>query len=166
MTIPSEISNENSIDVNSLADAQNYLYLISNENYLNKESFIAAINATNYDLVLIDAFFNGQLFTKEEIDALKTKNNGAKRLVIAYINVGAAESYRYYWEEDWKLNHPRWLKKNYDGYPDEIWVKFWHKDWKNIIYGNDQSYTKKLLNSGFDGAYLDNVEAFYFLYFD
>ena len=54
---------------------------------------------------------------------------------------------------------PAWLKKEYDGYPDEYWVKFWKKDWKEIIYGNDASYTKKLLNAGFDGAYLDDVFA-------
>lgn len=33
-------------------------------------------------------------------------------------------------------------------------------DWKNIIYGTSDSYTQKLLNSGFDGAYLDIVDAF------
>ncbi|MBL0317621.1 MAG: hypothetical protein IPP69_18435 [Flavobacteriales bacterium] len=44
-------------------------------------------------------------------------------------------------------------------------MKFWNKEWQEIIYGNDASYTKKILDAGFDGAYLDNVEAFYFLYF-
>ena len=87
-------------------------------------------------------------------------------MVISYINIGAAENWRYYWKDDWKLHHPRWLKKPYKGYQDEIWVKFWKKDWQEIIYGNDNSYMKKILDAGFDGAYLDNVEAYYFLYFD
>jgi cysteinyl-tRNA synthetase len=39
-------------------------------------------------------------------------------------------------------------------------VKYWEKDWQNIIYGNDNSYSKKILNAGFDGVYLDIIEAF------
>jgi cysteinyl-tRNA synthetase len=45
-------------------------------------------------------------------------------------------------------------------------VKFWKDDWQEIIYGNEDSYIKKIIDAGFDGAYLDNVEAYYFLYFD
>jgi len=43
-------------------------------------------------------------------------------------------------------------------------VQFWNPEWQKIIYGNDDSYMKKILDAGFDGAYLDNVEAYYFLY--
>ena len=106
------------------------------------------------------------MYSLRNIDQLKTKQNGGQRLVISYINVGAAEKYRYYWQDKWKLHRPLWLKKEYEGYEDEIWVKFWKKDWEEIIYGNDESYIKKIINSGFDGAYIDNVEAYYFLYFD
>jgi len=164
--IPAYIINENNNDINTLADAQNYLYLISSEDYSSKDKFIDAIAETNYDLVIIDLFYGDKQFTSIDIKKIKTKQNGGKRLVISYMNIGAAEKYRYYWEDDWKLHKPRWLKKPYEGYEDEIWVKFWKKDWKAIIYGNDNSYTKKILNAGFDGAYLDNVEAYYFLYFD
>lgn len=164
--IPSDISNENSNDILKLSDAKNYLYLISTSKFATKTAFMDAIKATNYDVVLIDAFFGDELFTSTEIASLKAKANGGKRLVISYINIGAAEKFRYYWQADWKLKKPNWLYKPYDGYEDEIWVKFWKKDWQEIIYGNDHSYMKKILDSGFDGAYLDNVEAYYFLYFE
>lgn len=165
MYIPSSVHNENANDILKLADAQNYLYLISSDNYSNKEDFLSAIQATNFDLVIIDAFFGDEILTASDVASLKLKANGGKRLVISYMNVGAAEKYRYYWKKSWGLHHPLWLKRKYDGYKDEIWVKFWKKDWKEIIYGNDESYTKKLLDAGFDGTYLDNVEAFYFLYY-
>lgn len=164
--IPAYVHQENNNDVTQLKDAKNYLYLISNEQFADKEAFLEAIRQTNFDVVLIDAFYGDELFTSTEINSLKTKVNGGSRLVISYINVGAAEKYRYYWQEDWKLHRPRWLKKEYDGYEDEIWVKYWKKDWKEIIYGNSNSYIQKIIDAGFDGAYLDNVEAFYFLYFD
>ena len=160
------ISNENSNDIKTLADAQNYLYLISTDNFASKSELINAISASNYDLVLIDLFFDQEALSFEEIKQLKTKQNGAQRLVIAYMNIGSTENYRYYWKDKWKLHRPNWLKKPYEGYEDEIWVKFWKEEWEEIIYGNDNSYTKKIINSGFDGVYLDNVEAYYFLYFD
>ena len=164
--IPTTVHNENSNDINTLSDAQNFLYLISTSNYSTKASYLNAIIATNFDVVLIDLFYDDQALSAAEVNSLKTKANGGKRLVIAYMNVGAAESYRYYWKDGWKLHKPSWLKKAYDGYEDEIWVKFWKDDWKQIIYGNDDSYTKKILDAGFDGAYLDNVEVYYFLYYD
>lgn len=164
--IPDTVINENDNDVLELSDAQNFLYLISTNNFSSKQQMIDALAATNFDIILIDLFFDDTPFTSSEIAQLKTKANGGKRLVISYINVGAAENYRYYWQEDWKLHHPGWLKKSYEGYEDEVWVKFWEQDWQDIIYGNEDSYIKKIIDAGFDGAYLDNVECYYFLYFD
>ena len=164
--IPNYIHNENSNNITKVSEAKNYLYLISNENYATKQAFLDSIKETNFDVIIIDAFFGEDIFTKAEITSLKTKKNGGQRMVISYISIGSAEKYRYYWQEDWKLHKPRWLKKEYEGYSDEIWVKYWKKDWEEIIFGNDNSYMKKILDAGFSGAYLDNVEAFYFLYFD
>lgn len=163
--IPDSVPHENTNDITSAAQAQNYLYLISTDNFSSKESMINAISATNFDLIIIDLFFDGTEFTSSEIQQLKTKANGGKRLVISYMNIGSAEKFRYYWKKGWGVHHPLWLKRKYEGYDDEFWVKFWKDDWKDIIYGNDDSYTKKIINAGFDGAYLDNVEAFYFLYY-
>lgn len=166
INIPANPTNENSDDVLSLQDAKNYLYLINSKNYPSKQSFLSALMATNYDILLIDLFYENDAFTAAEINQLKTKANGGKRLVIAYMNVGSAENYRYYWKEKWKKGRPNWLAKEYEGYADEIWVKFWKDEWREIIFGNDNSYTKRVIDAGFDGAYLDNVEAYYFLYFE
>jgi cysteinyl-tRNA synthetase, unknown class len=166
LEIPPVPYQENAENVKRPSEARNYLYLISTDGYQDKESFLEAIRQTNYDMVIIDAFYGEEWLTAAEVASLKIKANGASRIVIAYMNVGAAEKYRYYWQDDWKLHRPRWLKKEYDGYEDEIWVKFWKTEWQDIIYGKDDSYTDHLLGAGFDGAYLDNVEAFYFLYYD
>ncbi|MBL4656956.1 MAG: endo alpha-1,4 polygalactosaminidase, partial [Flavobacteriales bacterium] len=132
LLIPDTMFIENGNSINSLVSARNYLYLISTDKYASKSAMLSAINATNFDLVLIDLFFNGAAWSSAEVAQLKTKANGGKRLVIAYMNIGSAESYRYYWEDKWKLHKPKWLKKEYEGYEDEIWVKFWKKDWQDI----------------------------------
>lgn len=163
--IPDTVPDENGNDITKPAQARNYLYLINNEEFASKEEMIEAISATNFDLVLTDIFFNDEEFTSSEVNRLKVKANGGKRLVISYINIGSAESFRYYWKKNWGLHHPLWIKQKYEGYDDEFWVKFWKRDWQEIIYGNDNSYMKKIIGAGFDGAYLDNVEAYYFLYY-
>ncbi|MCC7297316.1 MAG: endo alpha-1,4 polygalactosaminidase [Bacteroidia bacterium] len=163
--IPDTVPLENSLNISTLHDAKNYLYLINSELYSNKSDFLKAISATNFDVIIMDLFFDDEAFSNVEIEQLKTKANGGKRLVISYINIGSAEKFRYYWKKGWGLHHPLWIKRKYEGYDDEYWVKFWKKEWQDIIYGNDESYMSKIITAGFDGAYLDNIEAYYFLYF-
>ncbi len=164
--IPDSVPNENNKDIHELQQVENFLYLISTDNFASKTEMIQKISASNYDLIITDLFFNDVAFSETEINQLKTKANGGKRIVLSYINIGSAEKFRYYWKKNWGLHHPLWLKKKYDGYEDEFWVKFWKKEWQNIIFGNADSYIKKIIDAGFDGVYLDNVEAYYFLYYN
>ena len=144
--IPDFIVNENANDINTLSNAQNYLYLINGNDFSCKDDFINNIANTNFDVVLIDLFFNSTALTPEDLAKLKVKKNGGKRLVLSYINIGAAEKYRYYFNhENWSINNLHWLAKPYKGYEDKIFVKFWATEWHQIIYGNNNSYIKKAL---------------------
>jgi cysteinyl-tRNA synthetase len=152
--------NQNTNDIDSLSQAMNFLYLINPENYTSRQDFINAVSQTNYDLVLMDLFFNDDAFTATEIETLKTKNNGGKRLVICYMSIGEAEDYRWYWKTEWKRDQPVWLDRENPNWKGNYKVWYWEKEWQDIIYGNDDSYLKKILNAGFDGAYLDIIDAF------
>ncbi len=159
-TYPLKPFNENENDISSLNEAQNFLYLINPQNYSTKEEFLNDLKRTNYDLIVIDAFFNDEILSKDDIDSIKIKNNGKKRLIIAYMSIGEAENYRYYWNEKWNSDKPEFLEKENPDWEGNYKVKYWLKDWQNIIYGNDDSYLKKIVNSGFDGVYLDIIDAF------
>jgi cysteinyl-tRNA synthetase len=153
------LSTTNTANINTLADAKNYLYLISDAGYTDKAAMISAIKQTNYDVVLIDLFFQGETFSTTDIASLKQKSGGGTRLVLAYISIGSAEKYRNYWQAGWKKGSPSWIKKNYAGYPDEYWVEYWNTEWRNIIF----DYIDQIIDAGFDGVCLDNVEAYYFV---
>jgi cysteinyl-tRNA synthetase len=157
---PSQPFNENSITISELSQAKNFLYLINTENYTIKQSFISAIAQTNYDVLIIDYFWGVEEFTAEEINQLKSKKNGGKRLVIAYLSIGEAEDYRYYWKPVWKTNPPSWLKAEDPNWEGNYVVAYWEKDWQNIIFGNSNAYLDKIIKDGFDGAYLDIIDAF------
>lgn len=158
---PAKIYNENSTVISSLNQAQNFLYLINAAKYSSKNQFISAVTATNYDVLVMDLFFNdGTLFSTSEIAQLKNKANGGKRLVISYMSIGEAEDYRYYWNTNWNTSKPSWLDAENPNWAGNFKVKYWDKNWQNIIYGNNESYLKKILDVGFDGVYLDIIDAY------
>jgi cysteinyl-tRNA synthetase len=86
---PNPIFGENSNVITIFSEVKNFLYLINPLNYSSKSDFISAVNSTNYDLLIMDYFFNdGTEFTATEIDQLKNKANGGKRLIISYMSIG------------------------------------------------------------------------------
>lgn len=153
--------NANYLDITSLANAMNFLYLINPGSFSDKEAFLNAIKRTSYDLVITDLYYAGtQALTANEISSLKVKTNGGTRLVIAYMSIGEAENYRYYWQSEWATNPPSWLAEENPNWPGNYKVRYWQTSWQDIIYGNDNSYLKKILDAGFDGVYLDIIDAF------
>ena len=157
------VHNENEEEIENLSQVKNFLYLINpTEKFSDKTTFINAVKATNYDLVLIDRDFNDENYTPSEIESLKWKENGAKRLVICYMSIGEAEDYRSYWKKEWEKNKtkPEWLFKENRKWRGNYKVFYWMQDWKNIIYGTESSYLTSILNVGFDGTYLDIVDAY------
>ncbi|WP_176132713.1 endo alpha-1,4 polygalactosaminidase [Salegentibacter holothuriorum] len=154
------IFNENEADINHISKAKNFLYLLNYADYLSKEDLIAEIAFTNYDLIILDLFFHKETFTAEEIQKLKKKQNGGERLVIAYMSIGEAEEYRYYWQDSWNKKSPNWLVEENPHWSGNFKVKYWNRDWKELIYRNKNSYLNKIVNAGFDGVYLDIIDAF------
>jgi len=158
---PNPINNENSEVVTRISQVKNFLYLINPVQFTSKEDFISAVISTNYDLLIMDLFFNdGTDFTSDEVDRLKNKANGGKRLVICYMSIGEAEDYRYYWQSKWTNGNPDWLSSENPHWDGNYKVKYWKGEWQAIIYGNDISYLKKIINSNFNGVYLDIIDAF------
>lgn len=157
---PANPHNENTNDISTLADAKNFLYLLNYNNFASKHDLITGLSVTNYDVIIMDMFFDDQPFNLSELDTLKIKNNGADRLIISYMSIGEAEDYRFYWNNLWSTNPPQWLAAENPDWPGNYKVRYWNQDWQNIIFGNDNSYTKLILDSGFDGVYLDIIDAF------
>jgi len=160
---PLEPNNVSQSNITELNQVRNFLYLINPENFNSKSDFLNTLNATNYDIILIDLFFNdNQEYSKEEIELLKTKANGAKRLVICYMSIGEAEDYRFYWNLDWNKKSPIWLEQENPDWKGNYKVRYWETEWKNIIMGSESSYLDKIIDLEFDGVYLDIIDGFDF----
>jgi cysteinyl-tRNA synthetase len=157
---PGDPFNMNSDNITSLSDARNFLYILDPEGFPSKTEYLNALGNTNFDIILMDLFYEDEVLSSMEVDSLKTKENGGERLVIAYMSIGEAEDYRFYWESEWKKEKPSWLEKENPDWEGNYKVRYWERDWQNIIFGNKDSYLDMILNSGFDGVYLDIIDAF------
>ena len=160
-TYPSALTGENSDSISDLSQVRNFLYLIDPAHYASKQAMIDAICNTNYDLLIMDLFFNDNTaFTASEVESMRVKKNGGRRMMICYMSIGEAENYRYYWKDGWKTGNPSFIKTQNPEWKGNYKVAYWDKTWQNIIFGNDDSYLKKILDAGFDGTYLDIIDAF------
>lgn len=151
---------ENMSDIATLADAKNFLYVLDPSGLGDRASFLAALAATDYDLIITDLFYEGAALTPADVAGLKTKAGGGTRLVIAYMSIGEAEDYRYYWEASWHAGNPAWLAGQNPDWPGNYKVRYWDPDWREIILGDGGSYLDRILAAGYDGVYLDIIDAF------
>ena len=157
---PAEPWNVSQNDVTELDDVKNFLYFINPGEFSSSADFVNTLAATDYDLLIIDLFWNGQQLTSSDISQLQSKQGGGERLVIAYMSIGEAEDYRYYWQSGWNSNPPGWLHGENPEWEGNYLVEYWDAQWQEIIFGTDDSYLGRILNCGFDGVYLDKIDSF------
>ncbi len=122
---------------------------------------IDKVKNTDFDLVIMDYSKDGtdeKKYTKEEIESLKKAKH--KKIVIAYLSIGEAEDYRYYFKDSWHEKPPSFLDEENPFWPGNYRVKYWEKSWQDIIFGKEDSYLDKIIAQGFDGVYLDKVDTY------
>jgi len=159
-TFPSTPFHVNDSNITHISKAKNFLYLLNPSNFANKKAYLDALIATDFDILIIDLFYNEEILTPAEVQSLKKKMNGGTRLVFCYMSIGEAENYRYYWQTEWNTNKPTWLEKENSAWKGNYKVRYWTPEWKQIIYGNANAYLDKVLFAQFDGVYLDIIDAY------
>ncbi|MEZ4812900.1 MAG: endo alpha-1,4 polygalactosaminidase [Caldisericia bacterium] len=121
---------------------------------------IDALAESEYDMVVVDR--NGSIKGEDEdyndgndVEIIRAEKDD--RLVICYIDVGQAESYRKYWQDDWQVGKPGWiLTEDPDGWDENFLVKFWQQEWLDIML----EQFDVLVSAGYDGAFLDWLEIY------
>jgi cysteinyl-tRNA synthetase len=115
------------------------------------------IGQTAFDLVVTSITVAGN--STEIVPQLK-QSPGGDKLILAYMSIGQAENYRFYWRPEWAQHPPEWLDEGDAVWAGDYWVRYWHPEWQAIIYGSPDSYLDLIMRLGFDGIYLDRVDAY------
>ncbi|MGZ8893011.1 MAG: endo alpha-1,4 polygalactosaminidase, partial [Halobacteriota archaeon] len=138
---------------NPLKDVQSWLYHLGDiDNNKAKE-----IGNLKVDLIVID-YATSDLdgvrpYRSEELATMRGSN---KKFILSYISIGEAEDYRPYWQSKWNYNPPSFLSASNPEWPDNYKVKYWEKDWQDIIF----KYVDDIVKVGFNGLYMDIVDGF------
>ena len=130
----------------------------------------ASVAAIDAGLVVVDASRDGTgagAFTPDEV-ALMQGTGADRKAVLSYISIGEAEDFRAYWNKAWtkdgtargalRPGAPDWLGPLNPEWPDARKVRYWDADWKALTIDRIEAMAAQ----GFDGAYLDIVDAYYF----
>lgn len=142
-----------------LSGVTRWLYLIDVD--LEPET-VERIAASTYDMVVLDFITSEANNTDYPLAEVISKLHGAPhpKLVIAYIDIGQAEEYRTYWQPGWQVGDPAWIVgADPDGWAGNYPVAYWYDDWRDIWLG-EGGYVSSIVAAGFDGVYLDWVEAY------
>jgi len=118
--------------------------------------------ASDYGMLVIEPIVNEQENTDFPIREVVAQLHEAPqpKLVIAYIDIGQAEEWRTYWQEGWEIGDPNWIVAlDPDGWEGNYPVAYWRDEWRQIWLENS-GVIQLLLDAGFDGVYLDWVEAY------
>lgn len=127
------------------------------------------------DVLVVDYSKDGSdqaALTAAEVERLRTRSAG-RRIVLAYLSIGEAERYRYYWRDYWRWWRPGWLGAENPEWKGNYLVRFWEPGWQRLVFDADRTlldallarvlpsgkpYLDRILEAGFDGVYLDRVD--------
>jgi cysteinyl-tRNA synthetase len=146
-------------NVTSLSDASNLLVLTVAQGWESREAYLDALRKTNFDVLVIDAFFNKTALTPEEVDSLRTKKHGGSRLVIAVMGLGDVDERQHVWKDLYHYQPPKWLGDDVPGKETRHRVKYWENGWRTILYKSSESWLDTIQSAGFDGVYLMGGDA-------
>lgn len=123
------------------------------------------IAALDVDLVVVDYAADGSdetAFKSRDVALMQSRPDGGRKLVVSYMSIGEAEDYRYYWNAAWKKpkTRPAWLDDENPDWEGNYKVRYWDAEWQRVIMGAPNAYLDRIIAAGFDGVYLDIIDAF------
>jgi cysteinyl-tRNA synthetase len=129
---------------------------------------------SRYGVLVIDYSTSGDVdgeLTREQIRRLQEDGPCGRRTVLAYMSIGEAEDYRFYWEPAWVDGDgdpgpqaPPFLGPTNPDWFGNYKVRYWQRAWQKILMGGESGagdgYLDRILAAGFDGVYLDIIDAY------
>lgn len=153
------VSRQSEASIPELAEVEHWLYVLDVDLELDT---VDEVIESGHEMIVLDFIpseaNNTDYPMAEVVSGLH--NAPTPKLVLAYIDIGEAEDFRTYWEASWEPGDPEWIVGyDPDGWEGNFPVAFWWDEWQEIWLGNG-GQIEAIVDAGFDGVYLDWVEAY------
>ncbi len=126
------------------------------------------------DLLVIDFSRDGSnagAFSKTEVARMIAGE--PNRVLVSYISIGEISEFRDEWSKNWTktglanapltASAPHWIGPVNPEWPESRKVRYWEQGWQDKLYNAARTgWLDKIVKNGFDAAYLDIVDAYYF----
>jgi uncharacterized protein (TIGR01370 family) len=142
--IPTEINDENALNITSIKDVKNFLPFFGANRDLLKNS--------NYDMILIEPFWYGSSNLVDPVP-LRVKKNKGRRLVLAYLSVSELREDLHYFSAGAPYQDECAPVDAEYGY---LTQKFWMRGWHRILISN----LKAIVAKGYDGVFFDRIDSY------
>lgn len=149
---------------NSLKSVKNFMVQLDD---LDDAGAVDRLARSGYDMLVVEPTFNIKGNDKFDATAMvKSLHDGKSgRIVLAYLNIGEAESNRSYWHDNWQAPsagtpaRPGFLLGQDPDDATSFQVLYWRPGWRKLLTG-DKGIVDKIMDAGFDGVYLDGIDAY------
>ncbi|MBN1883651.1 MAG: endo alpha-1,4 polygalactosaminidase [Deltaproteobacteria bacterium] len=135
---------------------------------------LGRLAAAGFDMVVVEPMATMDEYAgfdaRGMVDRLKStlaSLPGYRSVVLAYVDIGQAEEWRSYFADDWtpptffRGGTPDFMVgRDPDGWAGNYPVAYWDFRWKEIVIYGAGSVLDRIIELGFDGIYLDWVEAY------
>lgn len=151
------------------APADDLLYVLQPESFTTQQ-----LTDAPFHWLVLEPTRDGQStgdFSSVEVEQIRTDGACTKKM-LAYLSIGEAEIYREYWNDSWVNRRgrpipgvaPAWLGPENPDWDGNYKVRYWDNAWQSLILGDDTDPDRtpldRIIDQGFDGVYLDIVDAF------
>ncbi len=129
-----------------------------------QEIDLDAVAASDLDLIVLEPSLDDwymRFIRPAEVERLKRKPDGSRRIVLAYLPVGETDTKRWYWPEAWRKSPPSWVGPENPNWPGSRHVQYWNEAWQDLVFAKPDSMLDRILEAGYDGALLDRVDAYF-----
>lgn len=156
----------------SVVAPQSFAYVLqADAAWKSRPRAVAALAECGRDWIVVDAAYTSEhdgRWRPEDLSTMRAGKPGRK--VIAYLSIGEAEDYRAYWKKEWDADRdgrpdagaPKFLLAENPDWEGNYRVRYWHDEWQTLMLDEIDRIAKQ----GFDGLYLDIVDAFETFEFD
>jgi cysteinyl-tRNA synthetase len=124
---------------------------------------VEAIAASDLDLVIVEPMIDSALgifLPSVDVARMRSRPDGRRRIVLAYLSVGELDMARYYWQPELQADVPGWVGHRNPNWPGSCTVRFWDREWQSLLFGHEGSMLERIMDAGFDGVVLDRVDAY------